>query len=281
MIIVKLQGGLGNQLFQYALGRHLALKNGSRLVLDVSFLRQQRNVGHTVRKFELNVLPIRATIRNYFWNRWNLFDLWRRICGIRYIRENSFAFQPDILHQRGPLYLDGFWQSESYFSGIRGTILADLNWRLPAAFEEPADMIRSCNAVSVHIRRGDYVSPLLPPTYYDLYQEHYYEAAIQQISGSVTDPVFFFFSDDITWVKGHLELPLKHHFIGQEPGAGPYGDLHLMSLCKHNIIANSSFSWWGAWLNANPGKIVVAPKKWFIDPSLDSPDLIPAAWVRV
>jgi hypothetical protein len=284
LIIVKLQGGLGNQLFQYALGRRLAMTTGQELVLDHAFLRRrEKAASYTPRDFELGIFEnISARHCRTGWRRLAM-ALALKTKRFRRVAERSPRFDPSILKLRGPVYLDGFWQSEQYFEDIRAVLLRELAFHAPADYENRAyvNAIRSANAVAIHIRRGDYVSAALPPTYHDLSASGYYKAAMGVIGRTVIDPVYFVFSDDIPWVMQHVPIAAPHHFIGHNTGKSSFNDLRLMSLCRHHIIANSSFSWWGAWLGGHPGKTVVAPQQWFLDPAMDTTDLLPHSWIRV
>ncbi len=141
--------------------------------------------------------------------------------------------------------------------------------------------IESTNAVSLHIRRGDYVKVKETNDFHGVCSIAYYETAIELITNKINDPVFYIFSDDMDWVKKNFNIRQNHVFVDANDAATNYEDMRLMSLCKHNIIANSSFSWWGAWLNPSSSKTVIAPKKWMKDPSIETIDLIPGNWIRL
>lgn len=143
------------------------------------------------------------------------------------------------------------------------------------------DIIKSCNAVSLHIRRGDYISNATTNTIHGTCNLDYYKRAVEYIKKNSVSPIFFIFSDDIDWVKDNLHLNEKHYYIDWNNADTNYEDMRLMSLCKHNVIANSSFSWWGAWLNNNPKKIVIAPQKWFNDSKLNTFDVIPEKRIKI
>lgn len=285
MIIVKLQGGLGNQLFQFAIGKHLALKNNDILIFDNSFLNITNATGYTLRNYELGIFPIASVIQNkgkYFGkSRWSRIR--PKLDRIKYVGERSFKFMPEILDLSGNLYLEGFWQTEKYFLLIENSIKKDLTF-LPSLNVVNAKIARQidlCNAVSIHIRRTDYVGKGVVATYHNLCSLTYYYDAIELIIKTVPDAVFFLFSDDIEWVKQNLLIPFPHYFVDHNYVNESYVDMQLMSMCKHNIIANSSFSWWGAWLNNYPNKIVIAPKKWFNNPEIDTSDIVPESWLRL
>ena len=270
-------------MFQYALGRHLSLKNKTRLILDLSFLDLTDNINHTKRHFELNNFNVTAECQNIrsTYLKAILSRIKFKLKMTNYVRETSFAFNPDILNLKGNTYLDGFWQTEKYFRDIKDILKKDfvLKTNIDGRNMQISNQIAACNAVSVHVRRGDYITAT--PTYQNLCDSNYYQTAIATVQKLVQDPVFFVFSDDISWVKSNLEIPCPHYYIEHNQNETSYFDLFLTSLCKHNIIANSSFSWWGAWLNDHETKKVIAPASWFNDPKIDTSDLIPETWILV
>ena len=188
------------------------------------------------------------------------------------------------MNKRGELYLDGYWQSEKYFKGAVEAIRRELivQKELEGKNLEIAGMIKEvAQPVSIHIRRGDYVSDKKTNQVHGLCSLDYYESAINRLTETFSSPHFFVFSDDQNWVKENLKLNLPATYVDHNDAATNFEDLRLMSLCKHNIIANSSFSWWGAWLNADSEKVVIAPSKWFADNNMNSQDVCPEVWVRI
>jgi hypothetical protein len=143
-----------------------------------------------------------------------------------------------------------------------------------------AEQIGRVNAVSLHVRRGDYVKNPKTTATHGLCSLDYYHTAIRYIYETVEQPYFFIFSDDMAWVKEHLKIDAPCQYVDHNQGKESFNDMHLMSLCKHHIIANSSFSWWGAWLNSSPEKIVIAPNKWFANQN-NIKDLLPNDWVTL
>ncbi len=284
MIIVKLYGGLGNQMFQYAAGRALSLRNLDTLKLDLSWFK---NVGNDAeRPFRLNVFDIKvdevseAEIKNFIPKN-KLF----RILGLydhrKYIKERHFDFDPNLLNLEGDVYLDGYWQSEKYFQDFAHQIREDFRLKLPlsvAAQEMKERICRVENSVAVHIRRGDYVRNPKTFLYHGVCPLEYYEKALSYLRRKVGDVTLFVFSDEIEWAKG--QKLFENAIFVSSPELQDYEEMYLMSLCRHNVIANSSFSWWGAWLNRNENKIVVAPKRWF-NVTKDTSNLIPRDWIRV
>jgi hypothetical protein len=293
MIITKLGGGLGNQMFQYAFARSLQLKHKTSLKIDaISFNDKDRKKHENL---QLNLFPnIDVTIaskkeifffmRKTLWGSKLLFNLKWKIGKYSIHIEPSFNFQQLIPNRTSKnCYIVGYWQSEKYFKHIRQTLLNDF---LFPPFNDKnrkiEGIIRSSNSsISIHIRRGDYISDKLSNKNHGFIGLQYYEYAIARCTKNIYVPLFFVFSDDIEWVRKHLKLPADTIYVDWNKNDEAINDIHLMSLCQHNIIANSSFSWWAAWLNQNPNKIVIAPKKWFNERDWDTSDLIPENWISL
>jgi hypothetical protein len=285
MIVVKLIGGLGNQLFQYAIGRQISLYHEVKLKVDIGdLLDRTPRKNFTFRDFELEhfnckIETITRTERLFFkWIHWLLSKM-----GLTnfYWKETNFNFDDRFLSSsHKSMYLEGFWQSERYFSSIRPILLNDL--KIIKGLSEFTQLwelrIKKSTSISVHIRRGDYLYNISANEFHGICSLEYYYNCIKIMKAKFTNCSFFFFSDDIEWVKIKFSNLENAHFITSNNNKE---DLYLMSLCKHNIIANSSFSWWGAWLNTNENKLVFAPKKWFNDDSIDTSDLIPNSWERI
>lgn len=287
LIIAHLSGGLGNQMFQYACARRLAHVNNAVLKLDVTSFGKIKET-NTSRQYGLGAFNV---IKDFAMQeeirllrketKSRLLGFLKRRAGKEtYVREKDY---PGIPNLRGSVYLEGYWQSEKYFKDIEDIIRKDFTFRTePYGLNAKiAGVIRNTESVSVHIRRGDYVTN--PKVNRDLgvCPPEYYGAAIEKIAKNVKDPHYFVFSDDIQWAKENLKFTHPADFMDQNGPDTACEDMRLMSLCKHHIIANSSFSWWGAWLCGNPNKIVIAPKKWFNKKELDTRDLIPEKWIRV
>jgi len=283
-------GGLGNQMFQYAAGRAVAHRNRMQLKLDVSAL--ERDAARSYRLHHFNIVESIATPDEVA--RFTKRDLWSRISRRveRYLlppyRRSVFAqrfdhFDPDMLRVRGNVYLVGYWQSEKYFKDIEHIIRQDFTIQDAPDPESQklARIIADTNSVSLHIRRGDYVSNPRFFRKFGVCSLEYYRSAVAEVAERVQDPHFFIFSDDIDWARDNLRLQYPAIFVAHNNADKDYEDLRLMSLCRHHIVANSSFSWWGAWLCTNPEKIVMAPKKWFKEPDRDTRDLIPDSWHRI
>jgi len=290
MILTRISGGLGNQMFQYAAGRRLALVRGTGLLLDLSPIDDPRV--KTPRRYELHAYPIRATIASaaeleaIAARRDSLAArIARRACGGRRdaATERHFHFDPEVLDLPDGSCLQGYWQSERYFADAADDVRRELTLERPAAARNALllERIESCNAVSVHVRRGDYVTVAQAHATHGLCSLDYYRGAARYLAERVADPVFFAFSDDPDWVRENLRLEGETVVVDHNgPDAGPE-DLRLMSRCAHHVIANSTFSWWGAWLDPRPDKVVVAPERWFQDGARDTSDLVPASWIRL
>jgi hypothetical protein len=295
MIIVAIFGGLGNQMFQYAVGRRLALSNNSQLKLDLSIFKNQ--IGMTPRTYKLDVFNIKAEIatsreverlkgstRNFLYRYWRKLKM-RVIPYYRqsYILEKTHQFDPNILKLGSNVYLQGFWPSEKYFREIENFIRQEFTFKKAPTKQnrETAYRISKTSSVSIHFRRADYVTDKATHNYHGVCGLSYYRKAVDIISKKISKPHFYIFSDDPSWTKRHFHIKYPVFFVDNNPIEKGFEDLRLMSLCKHNIIANSSFSWWGAWLNRNPEKIVIAPKRWFRNRSKNTSDRIPDSWIKV
>lgn len=283
MIVVKLQGGLGNQMFQYAMGRQLSLQNACPLFLDLSFLMQKATPSYTKREYQLGVFPVKASLdrKGKYYHHGIASRIRTKLNGMSHIPDPGTLFHPEILREAPPMYLEGFWQSERYFADAAREIRNDFSYHGPVGEKNQVwfGLIHAGNAVSLHVRRGDYVTS--GPTYHNLCDLRYYQDAIALLAETIEDPVFFIFSDDIPWVKANLDISGPHHFVFNNTGPQSFMDMVLMSNCKHHIIANSSFSWWGAWLNPDEQKKVIAPAKWFNNPEIDTRDMIPSTWISL
>lgn len=292
MIISHIIGGLGNQMFQYAAGRALAEQLKLPLLLDVFdfknyTLHQGFELSHVF--MENQGLATKKNLKQML--GWQSFSIIKKMVlrpNFSFLRNKRLILEPYFQYWTGlskisqSAYLVGYWQSEKYFKSIESTIRTDFVFKQPmsANNQKIADDIRQNNAVSLHIRRGDYVQNAITNATHGVCSLDYYQQAIKYITVRVTQPKFFIFSDDIEWVKNNLSVAHPCEYITNNQGAESYNDMRLMSLCQHNIIANSSFSWWGAWLNQNHEKIVIAPKRWFYH-SADTQDLIPSQWVVI
>jgi hypothetical protein len=283
MITTRIRGGLGNQLFQYCAGRALSLRHGVDLGLDLRDFDRPRafkvGLGHfNTQTVQTDLLPpckedgVRA--------------LARFVKGgyPKSYREASLGYDAQFETLGKHTHLKGYWQTERYFDAFEAEIRSDLQIITPPSAQnsEALSKIAAAPAVSLHIRRGDYVSNEKFNTAHGTCDLTYYARAANALAQQMgVDPVIFAFSDDPAWVAQNLKLPFETHYIDFNDGDHNYEDLRLMAACKHHIIANSSFSWWGAWLNPDPAKIVVGPTQWFADPGKSNPDILPKTWQTI
>ncbi|WP_165784704.1 alpha-1,2-fucosyltransferase [Solitalea longa] len=286
---MKFLGGLGNQMFQYAFYKSLS-ECYSNVKADLSdFHSYDLHYGFELDKvfyiqlkkasnFESKLLDKHGSNNNWYYRKL------RRISGLKkayYHEKTEFNFDPQIYSEgdKSVRYFWGYWQCEKYFETIKDSLVSDFTFTKPLDDENKAILqeIESCNSVSIHIRRGDYVNhPLLG----NITTLEYYQTAISIIKTTIENPVFFVFSNDIEWCKETLKED-GFKFINNNTNAQSYVDMQLMSRCKHNIIANSSFSWWAAWLNQNPNKIIISPKKWTNNPEYTYHGLILDSWIKI
>lgn len=292
MIVVKLQGGLGNQLFQYAIGKRLALYYDTALKLDTSFFSKQfscENRAVTLRKYELDQLNIAAEIASErdikrFHNSGNgLQRLLKFLTRSRYISEKNFRFDSGFLSYGKNCYLDGYWQSENYFEEISSVLKTEFTQKAKPDMlnAQMAAQINAVSSVSIHVRRGDYIENAATKQFHGICSGEYYQQAIKVIEAKIPEPHFFIFSDDLKWVAENFNTGYQTTIVDVNDSSGAVRDMHLMSKCKHHIIANSSFSWWGAWLGNNKDKIVVGPRAWFADTSVDTATVLPKNWYKL
>lgn len=291
MITQKITWWLWNQMFQYAYIKALSLKNKQKFTLDISEFEQ-----YTLHKYCLEVfaidknycskdeIPFYENIHsnNKYWNfvlikiRWILKRL-----NPNHHYEKQFHFDKTMLGIT-TWYIEGYFQSEKYFADFPEEIRKDFAFvkEISPKNRETIQTINTCNAVSLHIRRWDYISN--PANgFYNVCDLDYYQRAVEYIATHISDPIFFIFSDDMQRVKNNLKIHHTHHYIDWNSADTNYEDMRLMSLCKHNIIANSSFSWRWAWLNTNPNKIVVGPKRRFATDKLNYKDVIPSSRIKI
>lgn len=290
MIIIKLKGGFGNQLFQYATGRALAEERKEALLLDLSYLNQNPKGAYTQRVFELNQIKYIAQIADPAQiKKFSSRGFFSRVLNKTRIKSNftfnetTSGYMPNIHQLPANVLLDGYWQTEKYFNAIRATLLNEIrpSTEFTAKGKFYAENIKKLNSVSIHIRRGDYIHHKKANDYHVICNLDYYKKAVEILESSNSNLQYYIFSDDIEWCKSNFDFLKKVEFVVDENDKKSSQDLFLMSYCKHNIIANSSYSWWAAWLNTNREKIVVAPELWFKESNVQSPDLLPESWIKI
>lgn len=293
MIIGNIIGGLGNQMFQYAAARALTYVRESPLRLDIAGFD-----GYGLHQgFELQqIFHVEPTLASAAEVRavlgWRAAPVLKRILarpglaklrGSAFVVEPHFHYWPDIRGVPATAYLQGYWQSEKYFADAAVILRSDFAFRQPLSKANAAwaERITRCTAVSLHVRRGDYVSDPKTRAVLGPCSPDYYRSALRYVAERVATPEIFVFSDDIAWARDNLHIGFPCHYIDHNRGAESYNDMRLMSLCRHHILANSSFSWWGAWLNPRADKIVVAPARWFVGTERRLDDLFPKGWVTL
>lgn len=291
--IIPVRGGLGNQMFFYAFSLYLKSNNINPLLVWHEYIFTKQHNG--VELFKVFEIPIdNYTKFNISLllkiNRSFLPHIIKRIIGrifrckyifiYKYKQFSPYSYDDIfIIRKYKKSYVEGFWQNYKYFTSIRNTLLETFRFRFPEDFSQNIylNRIKSSISISIHIRRGDY----LDPRFSDLNvirTNEYYFCAINYIEGKIDKPLFFIFSDDIPWAKKNF-LGDKFLFVEGNINNTSHLDIYLMSQCKHNIIANSTFSWWGAWLNNNPNKIVTAPKNW--THKVLSSQICPPEWIFI
>lgn len=286
-VTVGLSGGLGNQMFQYAAGRALSLRLGAPLLLDNAWF-----LGRKDRAYGLGNFLIQASIRDSdvpgpdvvkslesrVSRKWG-----RKRMGVEIFREPHFQFSPEFLELKSPVYLEGYWQSERYFDSCREVIASDfaLRGELPRACLDIRDEILATDAIGIHIRRGDYVSDPATARVHELCPPEYYVRGLALAVSGLARPHGFVFSDDPDWARANFSAPIPTTFVDVNSPGDACWDLHLMAACRNFVIANSSLSWWAAWLGGSPDKRVVAPQNWFKPPGKNTADLIPESWIKV
>jgi hypothetical protein len=277
---------LGNQMFQYAFGFALEKETKIKTFFDMSFFRKKYARPYGLDVFDLNTkfvenILLKLQLQLIWKFRKHLKN--KSFLGLIFFSEPHFEYYKYAFKIKPNTYIEGFFQTEKYFEKYEDEI------RDAFAFKTKPDkfnlyimgQMSESNSVSVHIRRGDYVQK---KRYQDLYAKcslDYYKRGVEYIASKYENPKLYVFSDDIQWAKANWDLPYETVFVNHNSGEKNFEDMRLMSLCKHNIIANSSFSWWGAWLNNNKEKIVIAPKKWFNNQKINQEDVIPETWIRL
>lgn len=288
-IATKLFGGLGNQLFQYATVRKLSLHLDRPVLIDLDWFRDiQEGQTHRIPLLSHFRLPVshvdsRGHPEQLASPATNVWQAMTR--PVRIINEKQpYQFDPQLLKraQRSRLaYLVGYWQSYRYFEDVREQLLQEIRPSAPLAqhYAAAATRIAEGESVMVHVRRGDYVHSSSASTAHGALPLDYYRSALALIRERVDRPQLYFFSDDIDWVRKHLQTDLPSEYVANASGdTAVIGELELMRQCRHHVIANSSLSWWGAWLSNRPGKTVVAPRSWLKSKPLALDDLLPPEW---
>ncbi len=295
---MRLKCGLGNQMFQYALGLRLANdRNVPFFYIDTDSCTE---INRPFSLFNLciikaNLMPphVRSNVRiarrlqrtSRFAHFAKLLPSFINARMVKIINEKQFCFDSDILKVSLPAYFDGYWQTEKYFIPVADLVRKHFQLVKPMTESRllTAKLIGETEgcAISIHVRRGDYVASGEVEAFHGTCSPEYYECAMTKIAKILKHPYFFVFSDDPRWVRANLSKKWPILFVDPQNDKRDFEDMHLMALCNHHIIANSSFSWWGAWLNPSPYKRVIAPKKWFANASHNTQDIVPNTWERM
>jgi hypothetical protein len=291
MVTALLSGGLGNQMFQYAAAKSLAARLDTSFAIDLYPFAKKTKA--TIRPYELDIfnigcVPHVSSLKGKVATKARPFIQKHRDFFQQFgILTDTYAilYQPVFESISGNIILSGYFQNEKYFEKIAEALRTDFTFKKTLTDKNLAisGQLKATNSVAIHIRRGDYLKANSQSNFITL-DKVYYKKAIEAILGRVENPAFFVFSEDFDWIKENLDF--DNHpvtFIDWNKGRDSYIDMQLMSLCKHNIIANSSFSWWGAWLNNNRDKMVIAPERWFREEQKNKllDDFYPKGWNKL
>lgn len=294
MVIVNIIGGIGNQMFQCAAGLALSERLGTELLYDIRMFDNYKlhngfelNRVFLTQKKVANDHEIRRIIgwrASKFGKRLMRNRILQRYSCKKYFIEPCFSSRSlDLLPK--DIYMKGYWQSEKFFRGFEHIVHQHFRYKSTFANEENIKISRalnkSLNSVSIHVRRGDYILNEKTNFVHGACDIDYYKNAMHYIEARINNPEYYIFSDEIEWAEKHLPVKGKKIFINHNNGIDSFNDMRLMSLCRHNIIANSSFSWWGAWLNMNKNKIVISPKRWFRNENIRKKGIVPDSWIKL
>ena len=284
MIIVRLRGGLGNQMFQYAAGRQLSIKHNVPLKFDLSLLNVESTTC-TKRYFELDKFNISIEFASEKEVKVIRKQRWKNILTPTWLKERENDCYNQFRRAGKNCCLDGYFQSEKYFINVSEQIRSELTFKdalIGSDWVEVKKQIEDSNSISLHFRRGDYVENPNTNKFHGVCSMDYYQNAVKAIVEKVENPHFFIFSDDIRWVIENFKVNYPTVFV-EKKDEDLHSDFQLMSHCKHHIIANSSYSWWAAWLSNNKGKIIIVPEKWFADTEKQNKaiDLLPSKWIKL
>lgn len=290
-VIARIEGGLGNQLFQYAAARTLADRLKCGLLLDLRGIEENGD-----RPYQLDLYRVRAEIATEdvlaalpAWRPTRLRRLQQslsfqfpKVFRSPVFWPRSFAYDSRIELLQCPVYMVGYWQSERYFASNRTCLLQDLVLQTAEAANVGwTQKITASKSVSLHVRRGDYVSNASSSQFHGTCDLAYYQKAVEVLMRKDSEIEVFVFSDEPQWAADNLRLPVPMHIVDANPPDSGHLDIELMRRCRHHVLANSSFSWWGAWLCESPGQMVFAPQHWFANADVNAIDVVPARWHRV
>jgi len=275
-VVVKLMGGLGNQMFQYAIGKKISLEYDKELILDKTFLLR-RDLDITYRDFDLDIFNINNKIVENFvvTNDYKVLD--------EPFNAPNMTNSIKNINTNENIYVSGFFQKEYYFKDIRTQILQDFNISIQDDnIKKLESDILSSNSICINVRRGDYVTNQNTNNFHGFHGVEYINKSISEITKKIKNPMFYIFSDDIDWCVNNLKIDYPHFFVGHTYKGNKFSSyLKLMSSCKNFIIPNSTFAWWATWLNQNEEKIVYVPNNWFNVNYMNTDGLIPLNWNKL
>jgi hypothetical protein len=287
-IAVRIFGGLGNQLFQYACGRALSIEKRRELILDTSEFSHEN-----LRAFELGNFCIPGNVMQYaYTEEKKKIPKYHPVRAMQRIQYKFFwktfsetglsRYNPDLIRSDRNLYLWGYWQSPRYFSKHASVIKNDLAFRLDnnAEYSDLVNTMRSTQSVAVHVRRGDYASNSNLTTRYGLLGASYYSRAVKEVERKLHDPMFFVFSDDVSAARELMGSSSRIAYVTTTQRKSGFDDFQLMTACKNFIIANSTYSWWASYLGEKHNSVVITPDPWFNDSSIYTTDLLPSHWIK-
>ena len=287
MKLITLSGGLGNQLFQFALYLQLKADGEKVFLYKNKIIRYNEHSGYELER----LFGVERGLKGLWLTRLLLVPLLgtllKKLLFPVKLRERvyyDYSVYADSLRRKcfPGMHLVGYWQSERYFERAKADVRRAFRFNLDKVSPDNrrlADEMGRCPSVSLHVRRGDYLSAGFASMYGNLCPVDYYRRAMDYIRERVEAPVYYIFSDEPEWVRENLPLPSGAVLVDWNTGTDSWQDLYLMSCCRHHILANSSFSWWGAWLSATPDACVVAPATWVR--GMEAPDVVPSTWIRL
>ncbi len=293
MIVTRIDGGLGNQMFQYAFGLYLAKKHQTELALDLGAYRTGPQHGYMLDRFRIAAEPLSDSWARRIPRRYRLEDSrvggpglvgrlpdWLRPNVMRRVKERRFGFDEKYLKTPDDSYLVGYWQSEKYFPGLRDALLEQFVPvdTLSKASQRVIERMRSTSSIALHIRRGDYLTNPAAAGVYEQLSLDYYRECLDRFAMRHQGVEVFVYSNDLAWCQRHLQFPFPTHFVDHVVPSDAYEDLLMMSQAMGNVIANSTFSWWSAYLNDRPDRVTFAPSRWFRPGTLDGSHLPCPAW---
>lgn len=278
MIIIKLKGGPGNQLFQYAFGRLLSIKNKTevkyKFLINKKDSKREYFLGYFNTKINIPTDIELQKIRYPFGVISKFFELFKKIT-----RQFNIGYIPKLLNIKNG-YLEGYWQSYKYLDPIRNDLLNEITLKNPIEGKyEILNKIENTNSVCLNVRRGDYINNPKNIKEYNTFGMEYYENSFKIIKDKIINPTIYVFSDDIAWCINNIKTDIP--IVFSDPNIPIHENFVIATKCKHNIIVNSSYSFWVAWLNKNPNKIVIAPKKWNNIHTKEYVDLLPIEWIKI